>query len=150
MRNFGAQIGRYFAVSAVLLVFAGCSTNPIAYSKARPVPPDRILDGYRAISTMTAKTAQVSIVRDSGVMGSAISAELSVNDIAIAKFRAGERLVVYLQPGTYTFGVAYVGLLGPLPYTKQISVQSGQHYFIRIKPVAGNGFVLQPSAEING
>ncbi len=150
MQNFGAQIVRYFAVSAVFLALAGCSTNPIAYSKARPVPPDRILDGYRAISTMTAKTAQVSIVRDSGVMGSAVSAELSVNDIAIAKFRAGERLVVYLQPGTYTFGVAYVGLLGPLPYTRQISVQSGQHYFIRIKPVAGNGFVLQPSAEING
>jgi len=150
MRYCCARIGRLFAAVAVLLAVAGCSTNPIAYSKAKPVPPDRILDGYQAVSAMTAKTAQVSIVRDAGIMGSAISAELSINDIAIAKFRAGERLVVYLQPGTYTFGVAYVGLMGPLPYTKRISVQSGQHYFIRIQAVADNGFVLQPSAEING
>jgi len=149
MRYCGAQIGKLFAAAAVLLAVAGCSTNPIAYSKARPVPPDRILDGYKAVSTMTAKTAQVSIVRDSGIMGSAVSAELSINGIAISKFRTGERLVVYLQPGTYEFGVAYVGPLGPLPYTKRISVQSGQQYFIRVKPVAGNGFVLQPSAEIN-
>ncbi len=150
MRYCCARTGRFFAVVAVLVAVAGCSTNPIAYSNAKPVPPDRILDGYQAVSAMTAKTAQVSIVRDSGIMGSGVSAELSINDIAIAKFRAGERLVVYLQPGTYTFGVAYVGLMGPLPYTKRISVQSGQHYFIRIKPVAGNGFVLQPSAEVNG
>lgn len=135
---------------AVAVLIAGCSTNPVAFSKAMPVPPSRIQSGYQAVSTMTAKTAQVSIVRDSGLYGSGPSAELSINDINIAKFRPGERLTVYLQPGTYTFGVTFAPRMGAPLNTKRISVQSGQHYFIRIKVVTGNGFVLQPSAEING
>jgi hypothetical protein len=80
---------------------AGCATQPVSDSNASLVPGKRIVDS----TYLEAKpgTGQVTLKRDSGIIGAACSVRLFVDAKPIADIRTSEKVVLHLPPAEYVF-----------------------------------------------
>ena len=125
LKNWGV-VGSLFSMTALV----GCSTQPMAPEAAHAVPPERV---YKHIVATDPKPVPVSIVRDSGMMGSAVYQHLSINGERLASIDVGERLDIRLDPGTYVFGVIPTDGFGT--HTEQATeatLERGKQYFFRV------------------
>ena len=106
------------ALLPFLIWNAACSTTPITVETGQPVPTDRI---YKPDFTVQSagRTAKVSFLRDSGVLGVACTDKVLVNGAAAFSIRAGEYQSIYLPPGQYFFGLETGGGACPNVITSQ-------------------------------
>ena len=129
-------------------LLAGCATSPVSYVTAEPVSPTNLLVGYQKFSSNTEGARRVIVVRDSGMLGSAIPAKLSINGIDVAKLWSSQRIEFFLQPDIYIFGVVPSPKLGGALVETTVDIKSGRSYALRIS-LPGNGpFSLQQSTQL--
>jgi hypothetical protein len=92
----------YFAFVAVILL-ASCATQPIAPEKASTVASSHVQTKHLMIHRPG--TCQVTVIRDVGLSGNGVAAELFVDKTAVAMFKPGEKLTLWLTTGVHTFGL---------------------------------------------
>ncbi|WP_218511224.1 DUF2846 domain-containing protein [Variovorax sp. dw_308] len=91
-------------------------------------------------------TVPVTFKRDSGLMGGACSQRLYVNGSPIADLRAGQFVVIYLQPGQHIVGARPNGVCGGGDAEAEITVREGQARSYRISSDQGGSLKIQPTA----
>ncbi|WP_157381499.1 hypothetical protein [Methylophilus sp. 5] len=84
-----------------------CSTTPMTKESARGIPLERV--AKRALLVPQANYAQISFLRDSGIVGSAVYSSLFVDGERFAELDHGELLTIWLEPGIHTISVNMAG-----------------------------------------
>lgn len=99
----GAMKSALAAVLATLLV--GCATSPVKVAEARPVPPDRLLSGFRPLAQPSSSTAKIIVVCDAGILGAGAPAKLLVDGAPVARLWPGDRVQFFPSAGDHILGV---------------------------------------------
>ncbi len=144
MRKYMRVIGP-LALATLLIA---CATAPVAYKTATPVSETNLLEGYSIYAEPKPGYSRVIVVRDSGMLGAASPAKLSIDGVAIAKFWSRERLELYLPPSTYIFGVEpSPRLMGAFVETTY-EIKPGKSYGFRISLDGSGSFSFQQSTQL--
>ena len=134
-------------ICIAVLLFCGCATSPVKVSEARQVPPSRLLAGYSTVARPGANTAKVVVVRDSGFLGSAAPAKLTIDGSPVARLWSGERIQFYVSAGDHVFGARPdPQVMGALT-ENSFSFTPGRTYYFRIS-ISESSFRIQPSAQL--
>lgn len=132
-------------VLAVALL-AGCASSAIPVSQADPVPRDEL---YAFQTKPVGQSGKVTVVRDSGMVGSGCDIVVYVDGRKAAKIGTGQRASFYLPPGNPSIGagLAGSGLCGGAAIrTISANVQSGKESLYRISGDM-SGFFLGPYVD---
>jgi hypothetical protein len=81
------------------LAFAGCSSTEITAAQSTPVGSERVLS--RMYTTPNKADQRVQIVRDGGLVGSAVDIIISVDGEDIAILQSGEGVELHLPVGRH-------------------------------------------------
>lgn len=130
----------------VLVGCSGCATAPVTSSDSRPITPSRL--EHTPTASNAENAARVTVVRDSGSYGSAVSVALRLDGVPVAAFRTRESLTFTVNPGERVFGLSVNPKLGTALKEYSLTAKAGEHYFYRISATA-DGFILQRSFEVS-
>ncbi|MEC4022200.1 hypothetical protein VSO52_05285 [Pseudomonas fulva] len=89
-----------------LALLAGCTTSAISVQQAEPVPSDELY-AYQSRSGST--SGALTVVRDSGALGSGCDIVVYVDGKRSAKVGPGQRATFYLPPGQPNLGIGLAG-----------------------------------------
>lgn len=92
------------------LCLAGCVIKPVSTDKAKPVPPDRILENQ--YFSPDEKKVQVVIKRDQGHVGSACKTKVLVDGVSVATLKMSEKMVIYLTAEKHILSSIPQGVCG--------------------------------------
>jgi hypothetical protein len=132
------------ALAVALL--AGCASSAIPVSQADPVPRDEL---YAFQNKPGGESGKVTVVRDSGMVGSGCDIVVYVDGRKAAKIGTGQRASFYLPPGNPSIGagLAGSGLCGGAAIrTISANVQSGKESLYRISGDM-SGFIIGPYVD---
>lgn len=118
------------ALGLVLLV--GCATSVTPVSQAEPVPKDEL---YAFQSRPDDGGGTVTVVRDSGALGSGCDVVVNVDGKKAAKVGTGQRASFYLPAGQPNLGIGLAdsGLCGGMAIRSiTANVQDGKESVYRI------------------
>jgi hypothetical protein len=134
------------ALILLALLLGSCATSPVKTSESRAVPPSRLLPAFSRVSQASPQKAQITVIRDAGILGAAALAKLRIDGAPIALLWPGERVEVFLAPGDHVFGVEpQPRLTGALDETSS-SVAAGRSYHFRIS-ISESSFKIHRTAE---
>ena len=136
------------AAIAVLMLVSSCATSPVPYSEASPVSISNLLEGYHKYSQPLEGTVRVVVVRDSGMLGSALPAKLSIDGTAVAELWSSHRLELFLIPDSYIFALEPSPKLGGALVEKEVQIKSGKSHSFRVSLDQSGSFSLQPSTQL--
>jgi hypothetical protein len=134
------------AVAVMLL--AGCASSAISVREANPVPADEL---YAFQSKPAGESGKVTVVRDSGMIGSGCDIVVYVDGRKAAKIGTGERASFYLPAGAPSIGAGLAGsglCAGAAIRTISANVQAGKESLYRISGDVG-GFYIGPYVDYN-
>ncbi|MFJ2480671.1 hypothetical protein ACIOWE_10375 [Pseudomonas sp. NPDC087598] len=134
------------ALAVALL--AGCASTAISVRDAQPVPAD---EAYAFQSKPSGESGKITVVRDSGAVGSGCDIVVYVDGRKAAKIGTGQRATFYLPPGTPNLGAGLAGsglCAGAAIRTISASVQPGKESLYRISGDMA-GFYLGPYVDYN-
>ena len=118
-------------LSIMVFGLIGCATSPVSPDKAKIVPKDRLF----AYQDIISDGAQLTVVRDSGYLGSGCYSGFYLSGKRVASLDVGERADFYIPPGEWILGIKGEGAVclsdGYLT-EKKISIKSKQHKAVRI------------------
>lgn len=126
----------------------GCATSPVPFQKATPVSESNFLEGYVAFSQPVTGSVRVIVVRDSGMLGAAVPAKLSVNGHGVAKLWSSQRIELFMPPAVYIFSVEPSPRLGGALVERDISIAEENPHAFRIALDGGGAFSLQASTQL--
>lgn len=129
-------------------LLAGCATSPVTFTAAMPVSAKNLLECHEKYSRPIPESVRIVIVRDSGMLGAAVPAKLSIDGCPVAKLWSSERLELFLVPGDYIFAVEPSPRLGGALVEKDVRITEGKSYSFRISLDGSGSFSLQPSTHI--
>ena len=132
----------------LLLVVTGCATRPVPYRNAAPVASSNLLEGYSKYAQAREGTVRVIVVRDSGMLGAAVPAKLSIEGIPVAKLWPSQRLELFLTPNAYIFALEPSPRLGGPLVERGIELSRGKLYAFRITLNGGGSFSLEQSTQL--
>lgn len=92
--------------AAGLALLAGCATSATPVQQADPVPRDEI---YAFQSKEGADSGSLTVVRDSGALGSGCDIVVYIDGKKSAKIGPGQRASFYLPPGQPNLGIGLAG-----------------------------------------
>ena len=118
------------AMAAVML--AGCASSAISVRDAKPVPSDEV---YAFQNKPAGESGKITVVRDTGAVGSGCDIVVYVDGRRVAKIGTGQRATFYLPPGSPNLGagLAGSGLCGGAAIrTIAATVQPGKESLYRI------------------
>ena len=100
------------------------------------------------VATHSEHPAQVTIVRDEGLLLAAAPARLTLNGKTVATFRPRNALTFSLDPGEYVLGLDAAVPVNLFPQLREYSLnaKAGEHYYYRIT-AAAEGLILQRSVR---
>ncbi|MBP5118870.1 hypothetical protein HUS85_23785 [Pseudomonas protegens] len=134
------------AVAVVML--AGCASTAISVRDAEPVPTDEV---YAFQSKPSGDSGQITVVRDSGAVGSGCDIVVYVDGHKAAKIGTGQRATFYLPSGSLSLGAGLAGsglCAGAAIRTIAATVKSGKESLYRISGDIG-GFYIGPYVDYN-
>nr|WP_296267719.1 hypothetical protein [Pseudomonas sp. UBA6562] len=123
---------RVLMASVWLVLLGGCASPPTSIQEADPVPADEL---YAFQSKLLGKSGKLSVVRDSGFVGSGCDVVVYIDGLRAAKVGPGQIASFYLAAGRPNLGVglAETGLCtGMAVRTITADVQVNQEVFYRI------------------
>lgn len=100
---------RTIALLLVLLV-AGCATEPVPDAETSPVPRDRVLAPQYLEAAPG--TGVVEVKRDPGFLAGGCRMQLLFDEQPLAELKTAERIVLHLPAGDHLLGVRPVCPLG--------------------------------------
>ncbi|AVD85934.1 hypothetical protein C4Q26_01645 [Pseudomonas sp. SWI44] len=115
-----------------LVLLAGCSTSATPVQQAELVPKDELY-AYQAAPAGT--SGSLTVVRDSGALGSGCDIVVYVEGRKSAKVGPGQRATFYLPPGQPNLGIGLSGsgLCGGMAVRSITArVEPGKESFYRI------------------
>ncbi|WMN19927.1 hypothetical protein QL104_11195 [Pseudomonas piscis] len=133
---------------AALLMLAGCASTAISVRDAQPVPTDEV---YAFQSPPSGDSGQITVVRDSGAVGSGCDIVVYIDGRKAAKIGTGQRATFYLSPGSPNLGAGLAGsglCSGAAIRTIAATVTSGKETLYRISGDIG-GFYIGPYVDYN-
>ena len=139
---------RLIAIAVATILLASCATAPVRYATATPVSQSNLLEGYNNYAKPSDGYSRVIVVRDSGMLGAALPAKLSIDGVAIAELWSSERIELYLPPATYIFGVEPSPRLGGALVETTYEIKPGKSYAFRISLDYGGSFKFQQSTQL--
>jgi hypothetical protein len=131
---------------SVVTLLVGCASSAIPISQADPVPRDEL---YAFQAKPAGESGKITVVRDSGMVGSGCDIVVYVDGRKAAKVGTGQRASFYLPPGNPSIGagLAGSGLCGGAAIrTISANVQSGKESLYRISGDM-SGFFLGPYVD---
>ncbi|CAN7256261.1 hypothetical protein LJR159_000975 [Pseudomonas brassicacearum] len=137
---------RLFVGAVAVALLAGCSSSAISVKQAEPVPPDEL---YAFQSKPSGESGKVTVVRDSGFVGSGCDIVVYVDGRRAAKIGTGQRASFYLPVGTPSLGAGLAGsglCAGAAIRTISASVKPGKESVYRISGDVG-GFYIGPYVD---
>ena len=97
---------RILFASLGLAVTAGCATSATPVQQADPVPRDEL---YAFQSTQAADSGLLTVIRDSGALGSGCDIVVYIDGKKSAKIGPGQRATFHLPPGQPNLGIGMAG-----------------------------------------
>jgi len=134
------------AVAVMLL--AGCASTAISVRDAKPVPSDEV---YAFQSKPSGASGKITVVRDTGAVGSGCDIVVYVDGRKAAKIGTGQRATFFLPPGTPNLGAGLAGsglCAGAAIRTISANVQAGKESLYRISGDMA-GFYIGPYVDYN-
>lgn len=138
---------RFLGVVAAALL-TGCASSAIPVNQAEPVPRDEL---YAFQAKPAGQSGKVTVVRDSGMVGSGCDIVVYVDGRKAAKLGTGQRASFYLPPGNPSIGAGLAGsglCGGAAVRTISAAVQNGKESLYRISGDMG-GFYIGPYVDYN-
>jgi hypothetical protein len=87
---------------------AACSTSPVPLSRATPAPAERLIS--TKLTKMSDGAQEITIIRDSGINGSAAYTTVWVDGERAAELDPSEAVRLYLKPGAHVMNAGPKGL----------------------------------------
>lgn len=119
-------------VSIITVGISGCSTSAVNPSVAKSAPKDRIT----LYQMKNDNSASVTVVRDSGMVGSGCFATVFVNGKEAARLDTSEKATFYVDAGQHIIGSVLDGKglcsFGGARQERDIDVKSGDIKYYRI------------------
>ena len=127
------------AASLTLLMALTACTTPVERTASGDIPAARVY--IKSMTEQAAGLSQISFTRAAGLLNNDML-ELAINDVVLAQIAGGERLSIWLKPGSYDFSVKRVNSLGSNagPTTDKLTLQVAQ----------GGSYQIQISTELRG
>ncbi|MCG8291979.1 hypothetical protein MID08_03855 [Pseudomonas entomophila] len=97
---------RTISLTVGLVLLAGCATSATPVQQADPVPMDEL---YAFQSKQAADSGSLTVVRDSGALGSGCDIVVYIDGKKSAKIGPGQRASFYLPPGRPNLGIGLAG-----------------------------------------
>lgn len=119
-------------LTVAVLVLAGCATQPVTITDARPLTESRLLPGFEAYRAPFPGGAKVVVVRDKGLYGSALTMKLFVDGQPVGLLRPSDRLELYVPLGSHVLGVEPQPLLEKSIREQAFVFDQAKSYFFRI------------------
>ena len=101
---------RVLIAAVAVVMLAGCASTAISVRDAKPVPADEI---YAFQSKPSGESGKITVVRDSGAVGSGCDIVVYVDGRKAAKIGTGQRATFYLPPGSVRIDHLLKSLLPP-------------------------------------
>lgn len=89
-----------FALIVASILLAACSTTPLNSTRAERVHPE----ATTRYSQQTHGTLPLIVTRDSGLLGSACSTEITLDGEVVAYLRQGQTVTLFVPAGEYVLG----------------------------------------------
>jgi len=137
---------KLFVGALAVALLAGCASSAIPVNQAQPVPSDEL---YAFQSKPPGESGKVTVVRDSGAVGSGCDIVVYVDGRKAAKIGTGQRASFYLPVGTPSLGAGLAGsglCAGAAIRTISASVHAGQESLYRISGDMA-GFYIGPYVD---
>lgn len=131
-----------------MAMLAGCASSAISVRDAKPVPTDEL---YAFQSKPSGESGKVTVVRDSGAVGSGCDIVVYVDGRKAAKIGTGQRATFFLPPGSPSLGTGLAGsglCAGAAIRTIAATVLPGKESLYRISGDIG-GFYIGPYVDYN-
>lgn len=131
-----------------VMLLAGCASSAISVRDAKPVPSDEV---YAYQSKPAGESGKITVVRDSGAVGSGCDIVVYVDGRKAAKIGTGQRATFYLPPGTPNLGAGLAGsglCAGAAIRTIGATVRTGKESLYRISGDMA-GFYIGPYVDYN-
>ncbi|WEJ08287.1 hypothetical protein N2A98_15160 [Pseudomonas sp. FJ2-5-13] len=131
-----------------MAMLAGCASSAISVRDAKPVPTDEL---YAFQSKPSGESGKVTVVRDSGAVGSGCDIVVYVDGRKAAKIGTGQRATFFLPPGSPSLGAGLAGsglCAGAAIRTIAATVLPGKESLYRISGDIG-GFYIGPYVDYN-
>jgi hypothetical protein len=129
-----------------------CSTDPVSLEQSTPITARAYSPAFSSYLTPAKDSAKIIVVRDSGILGAAVTANLFLDGKYIARLRPSESLTFYLPIGSYLIGVSPHGPTDwGIPATsglieQELAVEDASDRYFRITVDTRQGVVLQRSS----
>ena len=101
---------KHWLVPICAALFLGCATSPVRTDLAKPAVPSNVQKP--TLLQNVDGSVMVVIKRDSGFTGGACAKQVYLQGEPIAKLWPGEKVTIYLQPGTYVLSAGPDGICG--------------------------------------
>lgn len=138
-----------FAVMAVASVLTGCSTTPVPFDQAKPVPGERVL-AFGA--KPSAPYGTIVVARDSGFIAGGCFVSVHIDGKPAARIDTGEVVKLYVPAGDHLVGMGAdqqgKGMCdwgGPLK-EQAATLKDGQTRKFRIGGDSNTGLDIRPSS----
>jgi len=125
---------------------AGCATSPVPIAQAISAPADRLLAHQEALPS----SGKITLIRDSGFLGSGCYATIFLNGDRAAKLDPKERATFILPPGEWVVGAALEGggLCGASEKRTETEtiLKQGQEKHFRVFSAPDAGLDVRPTS----
>lgn len=135
--------------AVIALIVTGCATQTVKLSDAKEAPQDRIF--FK--SEQGSDTANITIIRDSGFLGSGCVANVFIDgDIAVG-LRPYEKVSFQIKEGEHIFGVT-LRSGGPCNFgvdlqEKDIKLKAGERKYYRIFSSVDGVPAIIPTTQVH-
>ncbi|KJZ41568.1 hypothetical protein [Pseudomonas fluorescens] len=133
-------------IAMALLALVGCATSPVPNARAVSAPADRLL----AHQADLPGAGKITVIRDSGFLGSGCYATIFLNGDRAAKLDPKEKATFILPPGEWVVGAALEG--GGLCGTNEKRTETetilkqGQEKYFRVFSSPDSGLDVRPTS----
>lgn len=137
---------RKILTAMALVMLAGCASSAIPVGDAAPVPADEL---YAFQSKPSGKSGKVTVVRDSGMVGSGCDIIVYIDGRKAAKIGTSQRASFYIPPGSSNIGAGLAGsglCVGAAIRTISATVNQDQESLFRISGDM-SGFYIGPYVD---
>lgn len=142
----GGELRNLLLAFAATAILSGCASSPVPINEAKPAPPNRVF----LLQSPVVNGAEVTIVRDSGVVGSACEITAYINGQRVANLDVKEKAVFFVSPGELMIGAAFEGKglcnSGKARQEREVVVKQGQRKVFRIYTGADAEIDIKPSS----
>ncbi|MDD1130486.1 hypothetical protein [Pseudomonas shahriarae] len=139
---------RILIAAVAVVMLAGCASSAISVRDAKPVPSDEV---YAFQTKPVGESGKITVVRDSGAVGSGCDIVVYIDGRRAAKIGTGQRATFYLPPGSPNLGVGLAGsglCAGAAIRTIAATVKPGKESLYRISGDMA-GFYIGPYVDYN-